>query len=135
MAAGPNAKTAIFDRGFVEAKPDGQDFGFVGFGQHHAVVLVDGRFAQLHAPIGILGRYFFGWFQAHMLHRVRVNLRPDQRFDGVEQLFVAQRVKDGRPHPHRRIRFDIRLGQRKVKILGLHLAAFAINFDQSIAKG
>ena len=39
------------------------------------------------------------------------------------------------PHPHRRIRLDVLLRQRKVEILGVHLARLRVDLRQTVSEG
>ena len=93
------------------------------------------RLTQLHQSLFVLGAEIFGRFQPHMLHRIGIDLRPDDRLNGVEQFLIAQHAEDRRAGPVGRIGFDIGLRQGKVEILGVNLAALFVHFDQALTKG
>ena len=127
VAAGHHLQRSRFHRRVVQREPHGEHVGVVGLGRHDAVILVPAGGADYRSAVRGGGQLPLRRLDAHVLHRVGVDLRSDQRLHHVQQRFGGKRVQHRRAEPERRVRSHAGEGQGEVEVLGM--AAPALRVD------
>ena len=136
MRAGYDLQAAVLDAGVPEREPHRQHLRLVGLRQHHPVVLVPVRGSHLERAGHRVTRASrrLRSLDAHVLHRVRVDLGPDEASDEIEQIGTPEHLEHRRPVPHRRVVSNAGLRQREVEVLGVGLVGLGADLDESLAE-